>query len=103
MAGGGETTAGLAGTTTTGGATINACLGAEGSAGGATGEGLTSIRGAGPGIGVLKEGERAGRENGSRLSGPRLGRGLEAGAIGARGARDAERGGPTGAGVAKVG
>ena len=73
MAGGGETIEGLAGPATTGGSTINACLGAKGSAGGATGEGLTSMRGPGPGIGVLKEGERAGRENGSRLSGPRLG------------------------------
>ena len=95
-AGGGETMDGLTGTT------------AGGSDGGATGDGLAGpmISGVRAGVLALEKGDSAGRENGSRFRGARPSRGLEVaagGSIGARGTRDAEEGGPTGAGVAKIG
>ena len=86
MAAGGETKDGLTGT-------------GDGSAG-------LMISGVRPGFLALEKGDSAGRENGSRFRGARPSRGLEVaagGSIGARGTRDAEGGGPTGAGVAKIG
>jgi hypothetical protein len=96
MAGGGETMEGLTGTA------------AGGSDGGATGDGSAGliVSGVRPGFLALEKGDSAGRENGSRFRGTRPSRGLEVaaeGSIGARGTRGAEGGGPTGAGVAKIG
>ena len=96
MAGGGETMDGLTGTA------------AGGFDGGATGDGSAElmISGVRPGFLALEKGASTGRENGSRFRGARPSRGLEVaagGPIGARGTRNAEGGGPTGAGVAKIG
>ena len=96
MAGGGETMEGLTGTP------------AGGSDGGATADGSPGlmISGVRPGFLALEKGDSAGRENGSRFRGLRPSRGLEVaggGSIGARGTPDVERGGSTGAGVAKIG